>query len=74
MNEYNNKQKLIDKIEELNKTIIEYECKINLLIKDMNNDKIIFNKEDRNFIKSMITINQSFKQLKKTKCQKLIGI
>lgn len=29
------------KIEELNKTILEYEYKINLLIKDLDNEKII---------------------------------
>ncbi len=37
------------KIDELNKTMLEYEYKINLLIKDLDNEKIINNKDKELF-------------------------
>ena len=33
------------KIEDLNKTILEYDHKINILLKDLDNEKIINNKD-----------------------------
>jgi len=53
------------KIEELNKTIIEYEYKINSLIKDIANERLVFNKDKELFEAKIINKDFEIENLKK---------
>ena len=53
------------KIEELNKTILEYEYKINLLIKDLDNEKILNNKDKELFEAKLNNKDFEIENLKK---------
>ena len=53
------------KIEELNKTILEYEYKINLLIKDLDNEEIINNKDKELFEAKLNNKDYEIENLKK---------
>ena len=53
------------KIEELNKTILEYEYKINLLIKDLDNEKNINNKDKELFEAKLNNKDFEIENLKK---------
>jgi hypothetical protein len=53
------------KIEELNKIIMEYEHKNNILIKDLSNERIIFNKDKELFESKINNKNFEIENLKK---------
>jgi hypothetical protein len=53
------------KIEELNKIIMEYEYKNNMLIKDLENERIIFNKDKELFESKINNKDFEIENLKK---------